>query len=138
MPGSPALKTFHPSNYELLSSSYNMQIFAVREQLSPSTNMSPSVPSPPPPALQEVCLGIMANIACHSGQAAAMAGEPNLIPSVIAQLFQDDPPTLTEACRCAGRQSGMQAGYCQGHACCSRSCIHQNCLVFAGFIILRQ
>lgn len=48
---------------------------------------------------QEICLGILGNLACHKFPQKAMVEIKGLIPSIVRQIFEQDPPSITEACR---------------------------------------
>jgi hypothetical protein len=49
--------------------------------------------------VQEVCLGIMGNLACHESLVNAICLEKGLITTVVNQLFLDDVKCLSEAFR---------------------------------------
>lgn len=48
---------------------------------------------------QEICLGILGNLACHSKPEKVMVNFEGLVPTVIQQLQFEDPPSLCETCR---------------------------------------
>ncbi|CAI5497969.1 unnamed protein product [Closterium sp. Naga37s-1] len=69
--------------------------------------------SPSSPRLKEICMGLLANLACHVAPAHSMAamgmgGSDSAAPSsmmhaVVGVLMgEDDPPCLTETCRLLG------------------------------------
>jgi hypothetical protein len=49
--------------------------------------------------MQEVCLGIMGNLACHESLVDAICLEKGLIATVVDQLFLDDVSCLSETFR---------------------------------------
>ncbi|BFI30856.1 hypothetical protein MPTK2_3g16150 [Marchantia polymorpha subsp. ruderalis] len=49
--------------------------------------------------MREICLGIFGNLACHAGPVKAIVTVEGLIPTLVEQLFVEDTPSLTEACR---------------------------------------
>ncbi|KAL2634919.1 hypothetical protein R1flu_006398 [Riccia fluitans] len=49
--------------------------------------------------MREICLGIFGNLACHAGPVKAVLTVEGLIPTLVEQLFVEDTPSLTEACR---------------------------------------
>jgi hypothetical protein len=49
--------------------------------------------------VQEICLGILGNLACHSKPEKVMVSFEGLVPTVIQQLQFEDPPSLCETCR---------------------------------------
>lgn len=49
--------------------------------------------------MQEICLGIIGNIACHDVLSETIASTNNLVETVVGQLFQEDSSSLCEVCR---------------------------------------
>lgn len=52
-----------------------------------------------PNVAQEICLGILANLACYSKPEKVMVNFEGLLPAIIQQLQFEDPPSLCETCR---------------------------------------
>ncbi|GBG65954.1 hypothetical protein CBR_g54933 [Chara braunii] len=49
--------------------------------------------------MREICLGILANLACHPETERAMTNMEGLVDVAVQQIFVDDPASLTEVCR---------------------------------------
>lgn len=48
---------------------------------------------------QEICIGILGNLACHSKAEKAMVTAEGFVSTALQQLQFDDPPILSETCR---------------------------------------
>lgn len=49
--------------------------------------------------LQEICLGIIGNLACHDDLNGAIVSKNGLVETVVQQLFLDDSTCLSETFR---------------------------------------
>jgi hypothetical protein len=50
--------------------------------------------------MREICLGILGNLACHAKPEKIMVETEGFVSMVVKQLFVNDAPSLSEACRC--------------------------------------
>jgi hypothetical protein len=49
--------------------------------------------------MREICLGILGNLACHAKPEKIMVETEGFVAMVVKQLFVNDAPSLSEACR---------------------------------------
>jgi hypothetical protein len=49
--------------------------------------------------MREICLGILGNLACHAKPEKIMVETEGFVSMVVKQLFVNDAPSLSEACR---------------------------------------
>jgi hypothetical protein len=50
--------------------------------------------------MREISLGILGNLACHAKPEKIMVETEGFVSMVVKQLFVNDAPSLSEACRC--------------------------------------
>lgn len=59
-------------------------------------------------SVQEICIGIMGNLACHESLVNAISMQNGLTATVVGQLFLDDSACLSETFRSGFHEDGVE------------------------------